>query len=344
MSIWTPDQSLWTPEREILFRIRKYSEIVRTIRMPRVDIGGLLRIEVMHESGALEWLTPWWHNHITDAGLDMMQTTTGRLNACQVGTGNTEPTDEDTTLQAFHAGTATRVLIGQTVQASSSPFYAEHYVRYDFATGAVNGNMAEVGAGPSALSGQNVLSRELIRDASGDPTTISISTSQALRVHYKFRHYVDMDDVAGSFSLDTDGGPVSTNTTRRANGATAYSAGWGPVGISSASTFGMNTASGCQLSTLTALQSITATTSGTSSSSATPGSYSPGSFNVTRTHVWNNAAGNQTTGLLIAVAGAGSGSQPAMARFQFLISPTITKTSLQELTLEQLWSWGRYTP
>lgn len=344
---------IWTPENKILLpRIRRYREKSFRLRA-RIGIGGFYRAEAMNmEDGRTRWLTPWFHNHITNVGLDMCATTFNRYNSCQVGTGTAAPTDADTSLQTFHAGTSTKVQISATGNASVAPYWYEDYKRYDFATGAVVGNMTEVGIGPSSTTGTDLFSRELIRDSGGSPTAISVSGTEALRVHHRLRHYAPEFDATGTIVADFNGVPTDVEYTRRAHAAGSF--GWNPRRVANGggagSLFGNFTTGGPTAYT-GALVAATAssTPSGTLDGVGTPSTapYSPGSYARSAVHVFGTGAvnGNIRTMLFSLSAYNGSGGFGGTGgKFQVEFDPVIPKTNLDNLTVDTLIAWGRFVP
>lgn len=344
--IWTPKHDrLWTPGKDRVFRIRKYRDLVRRIIAPAIGMEGWFRFEVQNADGRTWWLNDWQHNLITNTGLDFCATSTSRYSACQVGTGNTDPAFTDTTLQTYHAGTTTRVNISQTPFSSASPPYVESYVRYDFATGAVVGNMTEVGIGPSAASGQSLFSRELIRDAGGSPTSITLTSTQALRVHHRLRHYPPTVDSTGSITADLNGVPTSTAYTRRASEIDNYGY-WGPRAlVTPEHLFGTAESSGSDIQVRTgAIGVITAAPGGTAygRSSVSTDAYSNGSFSRTFRASWNINTANATLASVLFPVSAPAANNNRAGQFQVGFSPSFTKTNTDDLTLEFLVSWGRY--
>jgi len=345
-----PDSTIWTPPN---FRVKKYSEVVLPFS-GHVGIGGLFRLEAFNtEDGSTRWLTPWFHNNVTNVGLDMCATNGDRYNCCQVGTGNVAPTNTDTTLQTFLASTANGIFISRT-NSGSTDYYTEWYCRYDFATGAATGNLSEVGVGPSTSSGSNLFSRELIRDASGNPTTITIASNEALRVHYKLRNYPPLTDVTGTVNGTIDGNAVSRNFTRRA-ALVAGADQWGPMEANAENTapgygsggsgFGVPSKTEAYTGTIGLITGAPSSSAGKAgSNSASP--YSAGTYSRTYTSKWATSQSNANLKSFLFYNGGGyTGFGTANAgAFQVEFDTTLNKTNLQELTLEFLISWGRYTP
>jgi len=353
--IWTPKNDLIVPpSKELLFRIRKYRDrVIDRLFVGSFGIGGFYRLEVQEADGRCHWLTDWFHNHIPDAGLNLCATTATRYAACQVGTGNDEPTDADTTLKTFLAGTTNRVFMAQTGNTSSEPYWFESYYRYDFNTGAVVGNIAEVGIGPQATSGSTLFSRELIRDADGDPTTITVTSSQTLRVHHRLRHYAPAGDTTGSLVANINGTPTELTYTRR-----AYRAGradwWLPrrsAGQAQGGLMGGGDSAESVLLYSSAMVEANSSSSPTGtpmySGARTPAAYTPGSFSRSSTQSFasgsETAMSNIRTLVFKASASSSVVNVDACAWFQVEFSPTFSKLSTDTLTVELRVGWGRYT-
>lgn len=337
--------------------IRKYRD--RQIELPcagHVGVGGYFRLECVKDDGRSFWLSDWFHNNVTNAGLDMIATNISRYYCCQVGSGTAVPNNSDTTLQTFVAGTSSHSSQGSSYQNSSAPFYAENYFRFDFAINQVIGNISEIGVGPSASSGSTLFSRELIRDASGNPTTISIPTNSQVRVHYKLRNYVPSTDVLGSVNGVLYGVSGSRNFTRRASGfSSGYSASatWlptNPVGVANnwgamCCDFGQQGGAPGYKAYSGSIGLISSEPSGSAISGSVSGnSYSPGSFSRSATISFSH-----TTGALNAksfqICGRSSGqSDPTgvFCPFQVEFDSAIAKAANDTLNIGIQYTWGRY--
>jgi hypothetical protein len=350
---WNPqNDAIWTPQKELLLRIRKYRDIWLTKHRPfvaQIGLEGFYRLEAVGHYGA-RWLTPWFHNRITDAGLDLCTTSTSRYNACQVGTGTAAPTDADTGLQAFVAGTTTKTNLGTTGSGATPPWWTESYYRYDFATGAIAGqNIAEIMIGTAASAG-SCYSRELIRDGNSNPTTIQIQSTEALRVHHRLRQYAPTSDVTGAVNGTILGVAESRNFTRRARSVGLTSGDWRSRAGSQAAdlNFGTVPTGSAQIGYYTG--SLVAATSGTAPSgsispgnrSAVTGSYSAGS----RQRVFNEtvASGNAMNNIKTLLFSGAVGGINGGGSFQVEFDVPITKGINDILITEYLISWGRYSP
>ena len=341
-------------------RIRKYRETIIGKCAPliagAVGIGGFYRLEILKSDGRSYWATPWFHNHITDAGLDMIATEDGRFRFCQVGSGTAAPQDTDTALQSYVASCDTGqsgryTSMGNEYNNSTPPYWAQDYVRYNFPAGAVVGNISEVGIGPNSGSGSTLFSRELIRDAAGDPTTISVQSDELLRVHHKTRGYAPTGDQVGSITADLEGAPVVLNYTRRA--ASAGGSQWlqrngYPYDVSSV--FSLSSSRNLYLydgniGTELGSPGGTEFLGNGSTRSWTHDAYSPGSH--TRTATMRRGVpqpnGQTYTGIRSMYLTPGQ-SHPVLGAYQVEFDQPFDKGQFSELYVDIRWSWGRYTP
>lgn len=330
-----------------LFRIKKY----RNIHLPfssRIGLKGFYRLEIVKDDGRSYFATDWFSNNITDAGLDLCTTANNRYNSCHVGTGNTAPSNGDTGLVAYTAGTNSRVTL--STSSDDADGYAESYVRYDFATGAVVGNMAEVGIAALTTNGSTLFSRELIRDAGGSPTTVTVASTEALRVHHKLRHYWPADDVTGTVNGSLGGSPATRDFTRRASQVDSYGF-WAPRSNSSGATtneslFGTYPSFFATSAVSAYTGAIGAITSGPSTGqvfadSGSTEAYTPGSYTRIFYAEWSTGIANQAN--LSFQYACGNNFQSQAGLFQTQFDTAITKTGSDVMTIGVQVSWGRYT-
>lgn len=133
---------------------------------------------------------------------------------CVVGTGSTAPNPTQTNLVAYLAGTS-----GSNVDMSSGSNgiidnYKEVWFQriFNFAEGAVIGNIAEVGTtmASTAPSGATpLLTRALVLDINGNPSTISVTASEQLRVIHRLVTRLSAVPVTGNIDLTTAGSTVT---------------------------------------------------------------------------------------------------------------------------------------
>ena len=150
-----------------------------------------------HDGSTTE--TGWFKNLILDQGLDRIGVSSSVINYCQIGTGTTVPAVYQVALTSYIAGCVSSGTT--TVVNSGSPTYSSaHTIAYPFPQGAVVGNMAEIGVG-WLVTGNNLFSRALITDISGNPTTITVTAIDQLTVYYKITFIPDVNIGAGSVVL-----------------------------------------------------------------------------------------------------------------------------------------------
>ncbi len=296
-------------------------------------------------------ITGWFNNIITDGGLDLFGTTPpiSTFIQCRVGSGSATPTAADTGLVAQVATTTTQQALTNGV-SGSSPYYGYIRKTFRFSIGSAAGNLSEVGI--FGGSGNNTcISRALILDGLGDPTTITILSDEVLDVIYEFRVYAPEIDV--SYGPVNISGTDYSGTIRAANvnnpnitysgqarpsGAWGNTGGWGNI-------YGMFYGVppyGVKLpvfSTQT-LGSITGNISGTEyyPTSVTPSSYTSGSYYRNHEILYDLNQGNISGGIGSMVVGTVFGT------FQMSFTPKIDKDVTKRLKLNIRVSWGRYTP
>lgn len=189
----------------------------------RIGIGGLYQLETQRvlkrddygnpvELSEPEVIVPWYHNNITAVGLDMLGSGDGgdKLAYCRIGTGNTAPADTDVGLAAQVGYAITAGANHNTVGLALDGSYIYRRVVKQFAAGSINGlNLAEVAFAPQSTG--NVFSRELIRDAGGNPITITLDGDEILSVLYELRYYLPANDATVAATID---GSPNTVTIR----------------------------------------------------------------------------------------------------------------------------------
>lgn len=325
---------IWVPRLKII-------EAKDLIVAPRVGIAGRYKLTVRprHHLASVRRESPWFNNLILDQGLDQIGAAFNgsNLNSCSVGTGTTAPAVGDTELEALLA-TTTTIQTTQSTTLSSSPYGIRRTLVYRFGTGAAEGNLTEVGVGNDPT---RLFSRELIRDAMGNPTTFPVSSDEVLDVTYQLTHYPPLDDSVGSVTIvgsgehdfiwrasDVDSSnswnvsiqfsaPAYNNyrvEQIRSNSYTAYSGDIGPITERPSGTSGG--------------------TSGTTGFAA----YTIGNFyrDVTRTLGLDegNVGGIRSIEMSV-------GTSTAAQRWQIQFDPAIPKNNTQTLEMSYRVAWGR---
>jgi hypothetical protein len=271
-------------------------------------------------------LADWFDNLITTIGLNRLGT--GSVyNNCRVGSGSTPPANGDTSLVSQIGVTGT-LQAQNNGHSASAPWYGWIRFTYRFGAGAATGNVSEVGIG-WATTGATLFSRALVRDAEGDPTTITVLADEVLDVTYELRNYAPTADV--TFDLVIAG--VTYGVTGRACQANSE---WSPY---TTLVYGSTNAP-----VLTPYSGAAGTViqdpSGTQSdgASGTNATYSNNSLKRTGTAAWGLLQGNLDGGGIKTIA-----MQTNMgSKFQFEFSAKIPKDATKVLTIGYEYSWARH--
>lgn len=317
---------------------------MKPIKLSKIGIAGKFRMEVLRPDGTVKIDTGWQDNLVTDSGLDSYATAANNSLAfryIQVGSGSATPETIDTALQTYMAGIQIFPELGDTNSGYNnvSPRYYWDEATQTFAVGAVVGNVAELGLA-SAGTGGVLFSRALIKDAGGDPTTVTVLSDEQLRITYQVRYYLNETDDTYALDLGEWSGTVTTRFGKMTSGTAAsgffggrsFEAGaWPmrePVRVFPA---------GSTLGDINSLPSGTPETVERTASFV--GSYSSGSYSRTVRIEWTSAQGNLSGGIqALLVIFVGHGSR------QFHFDTPIPKDNTKKLRLDFTVTWGRYTP
>lgn len=180
---------IWTRRPKII-------ETRDPVRMA-TGLAGFIRMRAYRPDGRCRVDTGWFHNLITDTGLNIPPVTGNVADSCCVGTGNTPPTVTDVGLVAQVAETHTHQA---SEEASNQTADRYTYVRMTFRFGAGDaaGNLAEVGF---KSSNDLLWSRALILDGDGNPTTLTILPDEVLDVTYEVRVYPNLVDTVTQMTV-----------------------------------------------------------------------------------------------------------------------------------------------
>lgn len=286
-------------------------------------VAGMFKIEAVKADGSRRVLADWFPNLITNYGLNYIGSSTDWLNCCQVGSGSTPPNVADTALASRIAGTST---INSTVDGnqSSAPYFVWRRNTYRFAEGVATGNISEVGVGPS-ING-NLLSRALILDSGGTPTTISVQSDESLDVTYEFRYYPPATD--NTFTLNISG--VDYSVTTRAASVTS-SSDWTLNFMWRGSLLGSARAYNGAIGSITGSPSG----AGSAASSKVDASYSANSHQREGTVTWALNSGNLSGGIGAITV------QHGIGLYQLGFTPKIPKNSTKIFSITVRHSWAR---
>lgn len=314
-----------------LIYVPKHRDIVVSVST-RIGVQGFYKIEAVKPDGRRRVLADWFPNLITTLGSDLLGNA-APLGTCCVGSGNTAPALANTALQTLVASTTTVNAGFPTVSASSvSPYFGMTTTQYNFAAGVATGNLSEVGVGSAATS---LLSRALILDGGGVPTTITVLANEALYVTYQLKQYVPLTDVTGTVTI----AGVNYNYTLRAANATSAN-NWAYANGDRGGLAGANVLSVSN----GAIQAITSGISGAPSqaSSVANDAYVNGSHAMSGTATWGLSQGNVAGG--ITAAQVAFGALGSRGSYQIGFATPIPKDSSHVLTLSFSSSWAINTP
>lgn len=281
-----------------------------------------------------------FHNNITDTGLDLMANAADFAygiayfaNACQVGSGNTAPANTDTVLVSPIAskgaddgadGSGTKSYV------AGPPAYWKIVRTFTFGTGAAAGNLAEIGIYCGQTGATRLFCRELIRDGSGNPTTITVLSDEILVVTYELRFYLDTTDVAGTINIDG----TDYSYTQRLMDIDNIPNLQNALGQNSDSNTVAIAAYAGDIGTTTTVPSGQMANRGASFDAYTSGNYYVDVYTTFSISQANTAGGIKA----FSVSGPFHKYQ-----LSFAANP-IMKTSGQQLTIRFRLSWGRYAP
>lgn len=299
-------------------------------------VSGRYQITASKLDGRSRVLADWFENLILDAGLVELgyrQCAT----VCSVGTGNSEPVVTQTALDSLLASTST---VNSQVQniASTPPYYGFNRKTFRFPLGGVVGTIAEVGVGWAT----GLLSRSLIKDSNGAPTTITLLADEVLDVTYELRLYAPTVDRVESLDIN---GTTHTVTTRAIGVTDLFWSGYfldGYIGGQVKAThdyFGYFNAS---YGLVPVTSSLIPGNSGSAYARLPSGLFSDG-YTGNKT-----VTGGQVLGLNDANLTGGIGRVEVrtvnLGVYQMHFSPAIPKTSSHTLRLNIAVSWDRHTP
>ena len=326
--IWTRRPKIIEPRSELLFQ---------------PTLAGLWRLQARRPDGRVRVDTGWFPNLITDVGLDIPGTSSSWVQSCVVGTGNTPPSVSDTALVAQIASTSNRIEnVGGSNQTADRYTFARTTFR--FAAGAAAGNVAEIGI-LGGSGGSVLLSRALILDGGGSPTTLTILSDEVLDATYEIRNYPPLTDVVTT--MDITG--VTHDIVIRASEVDSL---WSMFGGGSSLPIGWQAGAATRgahvYPSTSTLGDVTSSPSGTGAgdSSRSTGSYTAGTYQRSFSNTWDLSSGNVSGG--IAAARVTCGSQPSGAgestcglAFQISFDPVIPKNNTNNLVLNWRQSWAR---
>ena len=185
------------------------------IALPPVGIQNRYKLISVHPETLEETeLTGWFGNKILTTGRNEMAKRNW-FTAVQVGTDSTPPSESNTSMLGYVAGTSNIEESVSGAQATAD-FYGWKRNRFRFPLGSisVNQNLNEVGIGWDTADGDNLATRALIVDINGDQTTVTWKADEYLDVVVEVRYYPPLVDATGTVTIN---GVVYNYIMRAAN-------------------------------------------------------------------------------------------------------------------------------
>lgn len=309
-----------------------------------VGMAGYYRLIVKTSEEKIKQDTGWFQNLITNQGLDWFGVAPSGYNAgatgyAGVGTGNTAPSFTDVNLTAPMTPAAPNGSLSQSYVAGPPAYWSNIY-SYQWAQGAIVGNISEVGIGDLAshsapYTGVLALaSHALIVDANGNPTTLSVTATDTLSVTYELRLYLNTTDTNYSIVI---GGTTYSGLFRLCQVGSNL-LGWSTIpvniSVSKVSIFYYN-------GTIGTINSFPSGSNigGNASQNVTwtSGTYTIGSYTI---QISANIAANVYPAINITAIQL----ECNIGNWQFSVSPALVRLATQNISTTWALSWGRYTP
>lgn len=325
-NILGPDGRTYDPERPIVVPCG-------------VQMGAVFRCRLFDKfSGKTRIQTPWQHNLLLDVGLEQWgEAVDLTFLGVKVGAGNTTPNVTQSALDSYlgvNDTTESRNL--GNAQDAALDYYSFTRFIWRFNAGNATGVIAELGPtwDKNTGTGDKIMSRELIRDGAGDPTTINKGVNEILDVDYEIRGYQNPVDVVlpgqiiNSVSTEVTIRPSDINSA--ADRAVDYA--MGNFTRSSGVSSGFQCYDG-------EIQDILNEPSGSQSSNTSRSwsAYSPASLQADVATFYDQDQGNFGPGIGAAKYRTNVGS------WQIGFNPHIFKLATQNLTLNYRLNWARKT-
>lgn len=189
-----------------------------------LGIAGEFRCVVLKEDGSIKEDTGYQRNLLLDQGLEFFGGNHGSSLSLRllVGSGNSTPKENQTSLDS-----PVKVASSTTVSSDYSyvdggdglyKFWEEKVYRF---TDIANVNISELGLASSRSSSSSVgvsttdyylTTRALIKNLSGNPTTITLLEGEILDVYYKIHKVLDISEKSAVINMtDGDGGSIPYN-------------------------------------------------------------------------------------------------------------------------------------
>ncbi len=305
-----------------------------------IVVEGYFTVELIHARTGLVKRRLHFRNLITNTGLNALASGTGingLINYLAVGTGSSEPYYTDTTLNAEVARTNFNGGFGDEDAMVGSGDLVEYWRRRRmrvFTEAQANGKLTELGFFYSP-SGGTMWNRQLFRDELGNPTTITKTSEDQLRVTYEYRIYPPWDDVVQE--IEVNGEPVEViNRPQRVGANSVWGSGGSYAALNGLGLVGTSSLQALEMDILPGRNGYPS--SGASASSHVVQMYMPGTWYREREARWELSDANFPAGIgLFRSEAFGNGS----ILFASKVTPRIMKESTQRLIVMERWTYIR---
>lgn len=279
--------------------------LIRNIEVPSfTDIGlqGWFTVELIHARTGLVKRRLEFKNLITDAALNAMAETTSAdqlTSYMAVGTGTTAPAVTDVALVSEAGRTNNNGGFGLAVGWDSVGQYRYFRLVRLFTETQGNGNLTELGLFRSTYGavGDTMLTRQLFRDELGNPTTITKTSADQLRVTYELRVHAGASAAVTSFTVN---GTVHNITTQRHNSNDAYA--FAALTLGGVGNLAGNKGFGCRIGATNVIPASVATNIAEDGFGPNTrellGTYAAGTFYRDVESRWEPSGGNLAGGLI----------------------------------------------
>lgn len=282
--------------------------------------------------------TPRGRNLVVDTGLDGIgngDNVLAMTNWVGVGTGNTAPANNQTTLVSQVGTRISRTTTGDGTNGSGPAFAYWFYQRvYLFLEAEGNGNLTEVGVFKGQSTGP-MWSRQLFKDGAGNPTVVTKTNTDQLKITYEWRIYIPTGaDPTGVVLIS------GTNYTWTSRPQFTQNAGaWGHLGLLDNTNWSGPFAQAVNGGVLAAVSGRIASPGGyVANDTNVLDVYTAGNFYRDVTHKWEPATGNLAGG----IGGIETWANAGVCSFQMIFNPFFAKDATKRLTLVIRRAWARY--
>ncbi|MCH7309623.1 hypothetical protein MMO38_16020 [Acinetobacter sp. NIPH 1852] len=302
----------------------------------RNEIGATFKMRTFKADGITTKETSEFHNIVLDTGLQRMGVGAW-ANVCRVGTGSSTPVVSQTQLDSTLATATTLQNSAYSMNTTTKPYYYSIQHTFRFGEGAAAGNLTEVGLGWTQTGQNPCWNRALIKDANGNPTTLTVLSDEFLDVTTDIRFYPS-EYITGSFDFKNKLGDVISSHT--VNGYVHM------IIPSNGTNVGVNISSVNLYSNAALVESPTANMTGSNLGAASGGNITntliaPTTLRAAAKFVLTQGNGI-CSGILVNLQGWHRPNGAPATFYKALIDPPITKTNEMEITWTIDLTWGRY--